>query len=141
MKALKRTARRHYAPWLILLAGVGLAVFPMFDARPGLQAWSCVVAGGLFFLSALAVLVVNPTWGLSIEGDVVRWWHDGRGVQRTVSVTELRAVRIDRQADVAELEVTSGVHHVVPRECLDGHAQDWAYQLHQQFPHIELHVR
>lgn len=91
-------------------------------------------------LSALVVLVLNPTWGVRIDGDTLKWWHDGRGEERTVSLTELCAVRVDREADVAALESTSGIHVVVPRECLEDSAQAWALQLHQRYPHIEFFV-
>jgi hypothetical protein len=140
MKTHAKNARRHPAPWITLLAGLVLAAFPLFDPRPGLQAWSCLSAGALFSISALVVLVVNPTWGVRIDGDTLKWWHDGRGEERTVSLTELCAVRVDREADVAALESTSGIHVVVPRECLANSAQAWALELHQRYPHIEFHV-
>jgi hypothetical protein len=44
-------------------------------------------------LSALVVLVLNPTWGVRIDGDTLKWWHDGRGEERTVSLTWRRSSR------------------------------------------------
>ena len=140
MNAHRTDARSHPIPWIVLLAALALSVMPFADPRPGFHAWSCFIAGTLFGFGALVVLWLNPTWGLVVEGRTLRWWHDGRGEHRTVSVDDLQAVHVDAEADVAELQATTGLL-TIPRDCLKGPAHTWATALHQRFPHIELRVQ
>lgn len=135
----RTTARRHWVTWVVMFAGLGLFAFPFIDERPGLQAWTCMVTGGFFALGAISALVLNPSWGIELEGRTLRWWHEGKRLQRTISVDELRAVRVIHDADFAELESLQGPLSV-PRDCLKVPAQEWAAGLHRQFPHIELRV-
>ncbi|MFT3710446.1 MAG: hypothetical protein QM817_22715 [Archangium sp.] len=134
------SARKHWVTWAVLLAGLALIVAPpLFDTRPGLQSWTCIVTGALFALSALSTLVLNPTWGFVLEGRELTWWHDAKRLKRTVSVDELRVVHVHRDADMAELESMQGAMSL-PRDCLKVPAEQFAAELHHAFPHIELRV-
>jgi hypothetical protein len=141
MLSYRTSARHFWVTWLTLVAGVTLMVAPFIAVPPpGAGAtWACLATGGLFVLGALAALIANPTWGSEVSGRNLTWWHEAKRLQRTVSVDELRAVHVMREADVAQLEfATRSVS--LPRECLHQDAAQWAQALHAQFPHIELHV-
>lgn len=140
MLTYRTSARRFGATWLTLLAGAGLVGAPwLFSARLEMGAWACLTTGALFVVGALLALVFNPTWGSELSGRTLTWWHEPKQLRRTVSVDELKAVYVRREADVAQLEL--GTRSLsVPRECLSESAAQWAQELHARFPHIELHV-
>jgi hypothetical protein len=141
MLTYRTNARRHWATWLTFVAGATLTVAPFIAVpRPSAEAtWACVATGALFVIGALFAIVVNPTWGSEVKGRNLTWWHEAKKLERTVSVDELRAVHVMREADVAQLEFdTRSVS--LPRECVQQDAVQWAQALHAQFPHIELHV-
>jgi hypothetical protein len=126
--------------WVLLAAGVALAAVPaVVESSPGLQTWTLLFTGGLLALTALASLIINPTWGSTLEGRTLTWWHDGKRLKRTISVDDLQLVHVHRDADLAELESRAGVL-ALPRDCLKLPAEQWAAELHRAFPHIELRV-
>jgi len=114
-------------------------VMPAFDARVASQVWACLLVGGLLLMGAATTLMMNPSWGIELDGRVLRFWHDPRRVRRAVPVESVSLVRVHQAADVAELESTEGTMRV-PRECLREPAASWAAALHAEFPHIELRV-
>lgn len=137
MLSFSTSARKLWMTWVTLGGGLALLVLPLaMDLR---VAWVCLFTGAIFTLGALAALVVNPSWGSEVDDGTVTIWHEPKKLRRTISVSELKAVHVLREADVAQLEL--GTRSIsVPRACVNDDAVAWAQALHARFPQVELHV-
>lgn len=137
MLSFSTSARKQWMTWVTLGAGLALLAAPLVvDTR---AAFVGLFTGALFTLGALVALVMNPSWGSEVSGNTLTFWHEPKRLRRTVSVTELKAVHVLRESNVAQLELATKTM-LVPRECMHDDAVTWAQALHSQYPHVELRV-